>query len=193
MGTKIYSENYCNHFHEIMLFAPVRRLNTKVLKDRKASETLVGCGYHGATVILSAEDAKYAIHENPDLFSDANSRGTIAGWKATTNFLVVDGAFSVYESYAKVLHTFEWKNLPVIDGDRSTAYELECVEIAKKRYPNAVKVERTGQRRTRNKGYYPDITVTFADGSQILIECKGVDSVLSTRSARTKHGRDEEE
>lgn len=193
MGTKIYSDNYCNHFDEIMLFAPVRRLNTKVLKDRKASETLVSCGYHGATVILSAEDAKIAIHENPDLFSDANSRGTVAGWKASANFLTVDNAFSVYESYARVLHSFEWKNLPVIDGDRSTAYELECVEIAKKRYPNAVKVERTGQRRTRNKGYYPDITVTFSDGTQIFIECKGADSVLSTRSARTIHGRDEEE
>ena len=193
MGTKIYSDNYCNHFHEVMLFAPVRRLNTKVLKDRKASETLVSCGYHGATVILSANDAKIAIHENSDLFSDANSRGTIAGWKATTNFLVVDSALSVYESYAKVLHSFEWKSLPIIDGDRSTAYELECLEIAEKRYPEAVKVERTGQRRTRNKGYYPDITVTFPDGTQLFIECKGADSVFSTRSARTIHGRDEEE
>ena len=193
MGSKIYSDNYCNHFHEIMLFAPVRRLNTKVLKDRKASETLVSCGYHGATVILSADDAKLAIHENSDLFSDANSRGTIAGWKATTNFLVVDNALSSYPSYARILHSFEWKNLPVIDGDRSTAYELECLEIAKKRYPNAIKVERTGQRRTRNKGYYPDITVTFADGTQLFIECKGVDSVFSTRSARSIHGRDEEE
>lgn len=193
MGTKIYSENYCNHFDEIMLFAPVRRLNTKVLKDRKASETLVNCGYHGATVILSSEDVKRAIFECPSLFGDANSKGTIADWKATTNFLTVDSAFSVYESYEKILHTFEWKNLQVIDGDRSTAYELECLEIAKKRYPDAIKVERTGQRRTRNKGYYPDITVTFTDGTQIFIECKGADSVLSTRSARTIHGRDEEE
>lgn len=193
MGTKIYSENYCNHFHEIMLFAPVRRLNTKVLRDRKASETLVNCGYHGATVILSADDVKAAILENPDLFSDANSRGTVAGWKATANFLVVDNALASYPSYARVLHSFEWKNLQVIDGDRSTAYELECLEIAKKRYPDAVKVERTGQRRTRNRGYYPDITVTFSDGTQLFIECKGADSVFSTRSARTIHGKDEEE
>lgn len=193
MGSKIYSDNYCNHFHEIMLFAPVRRLNTRVLKDRKASEMLVNYGYHGATVILSANDARLAIHENPLLFDDANSRGTIAGWKAATNFLIVDNALSVYESYAKVLHSFKWKDLPVVNGDRSTAYELECLEIAKKRYPDAVKVERTGQRRTRNKGYYPDIIVTFSDGTELFIECKGADSVLSTRSARTIHGRDEEE